>query len=140
MSAKIEYAGKAVLELALRQREQGSVRIATIAKSQNIPKGFLLQLMIRLKNAGIVKSARGKAGGYSLAKDPSFITLADIVRAVDEALLARPEYKKGRRDPADKVLQEVWKSAHEELERQLETVTLEDLKTKMTGGQMTYSI
>jgi DNA-binding IscR family transcriptional regulator len=57
--AKIEYAYKAVLELALRYNKENPVQINTICEAQVVPKKFLIHLLLRLKNANIVNSSRG---------------------------------------------------------------------------------
>ena len=76
---------RALLVLGLNY-DQGIVRIQTISEQQNIPKRFLEQIINDLKSAGIVKSRRGVAGGYQLARRPEEITLASIVRHVEGAL------------------------------------------------------
>jgi Rrf2 family protein len=85
LSVRGEYALRALLVLGLNY-DQGIVRIQTISEQQNIPKRFLEQILNDLKSAGIVKSRRGVAGGYQLARRPEEITLASIVRHVEGAL------------------------------------------------------
>ena len=62
------------------------VQVKDIAKRQELPLKFLEQIFNRLKKADFIKSVRGPGGGYELTKDPSEITVGDIVRAVDEQL------------------------------------------------------
>lgn len=54
-----------------------------IAREQRIPKKFLEQIMLEMKQAGIVKSLRGKAGGYLLARKPEAITFGEVLRLID---------------------------------------------------------
>ena len=89
LPAKVYYGCKAVLELALRYDNRQPVRLATISGQQNIPTNFLVQLLIRLKNAGLVESTRGASGGYTLAKPPGEISLADVFKAVDDNILGK---------------------------------------------------
>ena len=78
VSRKSRYALRAVLELALRQG-QGPVKIAEIAASQAIPLRFLEIILSQLKQAGLVESRRGNAGGYLLARFPDRITVGEVL-------------------------------------------------------------
>ena len=84
-SKKSEYALRALLELtaqygrALLQRHE-------IAKRQHIPIEFLEQILLALKNAGLLASRRGVSGGYSLIKPPDEITLGQVIRVLDGPL------------------------------------------------------
>lgn len=61
----------------------GLLQIKDIASRCNIPRQFLEQIFNRLGKAGIIKSTRGKNGGYELAKPPEQITVLDIVIALE---------------------------------------------------------
>jgi len=82
LSAKSDYAARAVVGLARRFQSGASVRVEDLAAEQNIPPNYLVQILIELKSQQIVKSVRGKEGGYLLARSPSDITMADILRCV----------------------------------------------------------
>ena len=84
LPAKSEYAFKAVIELAIRYNGENPIQLNVISDSQEIPKKFLIQILLRLKSAKIVNSSRGTAGGYFLAKPPSKVSLADVLMAVDD--------------------------------------------------------
>ncbi len=78
ISAKVSYGLAAVFDLA--QNYNGDpVQIKTISENQDIPQQYLEQLMIKLKQSGIVKSFRGASGGYILIKDPAEITVYEII-------------------------------------------------------------
>lgn len=62
------------------------VQVKDIAQRQELPLKFLEQIFHKFKKADFIKSIRGPHGGYVLTKDPSEITVGDIVRAVDEQL------------------------------------------------------
>src|SRR5258705_7164037 len=85
LSLRGEYALRALLVLGLNC-DQPLVRIQTISDQQNIPKRFLEQILNDLKTAGLVRSKRGMAGGYRLARRPEQISLAEVVRHVEGAL------------------------------------------------------
>ncbi len=141
LPAKIRYATKAVLELALRYKTNTPVQIGTIAKLQNIPHNFLLQLLIRLKNAGVVNSSRGISGGYYLSKDPSKISLADVVRAVDDGIVESPKKSRPRRsaDPSE-VITDIWTDINEEVVKRLEEATFDKLAAKIKNEGLSYCI
>src|SRR3972149_1978693 len=82
ISAKGEYAIRAVLDLAL-QRERGLTPIQGIATRQGIPQRYLEQVLLALKRAGLLASKRGSTGGYHLTRAPEEITVGDVLRAVE---------------------------------------------------------
>src|SRR5262245_11961125 len=82
ISAKDEYACSAVLELALNYESDAPVRVQDIADRHDIPMKFLFQIMQILKRVNIVRSRRGTEGGYVLARQPSQITIGDVIQAV----------------------------------------------------------
>ncbi len=140
LPAKIEYAVKAVLELALRSESDRPVPLELIARTQQIPGKFLVQLLLRLKNAGVVETVRGVAGGYALAKHPSRITLADVFRAVDSQILEFPKPSSKKNDSeAGRLFSGIWADISCTLSKQLE-VTLEELMVRLRKGQLTYQI
>lgn len=85
LSLRGEYALRALLVLG-QNYSSGVVRIQTISEQQNIPQGFLAQILNDLKSGHFVESRRGVAGGYRLARPPSEITLAPIIRHIEGAL------------------------------------------------------
>jgi Rrf2 family protein len=85
ITTKSPYALKALTELG-RQGGEAPVPIGELAKRRGIPVQFLEQLFAVLRRAGLLKSQRGVKGGYSFAKDPSEITVLDIVELLDGPL------------------------------------------------------
>ena len=89
LSRKTKYAIKALIALAEHGRE-GPVRIADLARDQQIPPKFLEAILLELRNQGILRSRKGKGGGYLLARDPDAIHLGQIVRMFDGPLAPVP--------------------------------------------------
>src|SRR3982750_4064175 len=82
LSKKAKYGIQAVLQLA-EDFGQGSVLISDLAAKQQIPKKFLEQILLELKNAGILQSKSGKGGGYSLSRNPQQVTFGQVIRVLD---------------------------------------------------------
>jgi Rrf2 family protein len=93
VSAKADYAVRAAVELAAAK--QGPVKGEAIAEAQGIPLRFLENILAELRHAGLVQSQRGAEGGYWLARKPSEVKIADVIRAVEGPLASvrseRPE-------------------------------------------------
>jgi len=92
LSKKGEYAVRALIEIGLeaRQRPNSLIQISTVAKRTNIPEKFLEQILLALRNGGVLKSKRGVEGGYSLAKDADDINLGEVIRLLDGPLAPIP--------------------------------------------------
>ena len=80
---KLEYAMRAMIELAQRRDEGALVPAREIAERQQIPLRFLEQQLGALSKAGLVESFRGAGGGCRLARDPADITIAQIADAIE---------------------------------------------------------
>jgi Rrf2 family protein len=89
LSKKTQYAFKALMYLAEEQKN-GPVLIAEIAKKKKIPLKFLENILLELKNAGYLKSKKGKGGGYLFAVEPKEIKLAHIIRLMDGPIALIP--------------------------------------------------
>jgi Rrf2 family protein len=127
LTARADYALRAAAELAARAPAQ--VKSADLAAAQEIPPKFLENIMLDLKRAGLVASQRGAEGGYTLARGPETIKLADVIRAVEGPLAnvrgVRPESLEYA--GAATGLREVWVAVRVNLRAVLEEVTLADL-------------
>ena len=127
VSAKADYAIRAAVELAAAR--DGPTKGERIAQAQSIPPNFLENILVDLRNAGIVASRRGADGGYWLARPADEISLADVIRAVDGPLAnvrgVRSELVEysGSAEP----LRDVWIAVRASLRSVLEAVTLADV-------------
>ena len=86
LSKRGEYGLRAMIDLADWTSETQVVQIKDIATQEKIPVKFLEQILLTLKNAGLLQSKMGVGGGYYLAKPPEEITLGQIVRILDGPL------------------------------------------------------
>lgn len=141
-SAKLDYALRAVVELAL-QPEGRACQSREIAAAQDIRGPYLDQILAALKRQGIVRSIRGAGGGYALARSPRKITVGDVVRAlVGEHLLIGSGAAKV--DPALPGSGYTIRKYEEEVENRLKAIldstTVEDLAARKQSLDSSLSI
>ncbi len=79
LSTKSRYGLRILLQIALDNKVGKASQGKSISKKQEISEAYLEQIMIPLKNAGLVRTTRGCNGGYFLNKDPEEITVLDII-------------------------------------------------------------
>ncbi len=128
ISAKVDYAVRAMAELAAAGQDD-PVRAEDVAAAQDMPVAFVLTILGELRRARLVRSHRGRLGGYSLARPASEITIADVARAIEGPLANIRDTS--LRDlaytgPAT-ALTDVWMAVRTSLRGVLEAVTLADL-------------
>ena len=85
LTTKGRFAVTAMLDLALNG-SRGPVTLAGISERQRISLSYLEQLFGKLRRRELVESVRGPGGGYNLARDAARVSVADIVRAVEEPI------------------------------------------------------
>jgi len=92
LSKKGEYAVRALVEIGFEShlRPGSLIQISTVAQRTNIPEKFLEQILLALRNGGVLRSKRGVEGGYSLAKPSDQITLGEVIRLLDGPLAPIP--------------------------------------------------
>jgi Rrf2 family protein len=89
LSQKARYALHALIVLA-EHGEGEPLMIANIAEQGRVPRKFLEQILLDLKRRGIVRSLRGRSGGYLLGRAPKDITFAEVIRTIDGPLALAP--------------------------------------------------
>jgi Rrf2 family cysteine metabolism transcriptional repressor len=130
ISAKGEYAIKAMLDLALCDDGLTLQPIQDIAKRQGIPQRYLEQVLLGLKRAGFLHSRRGSAGGYRLAKAPAQITAGALLRAVEgqPGVGTAGRTVRGSAGDAGSDLIHLWRAVSEAVDSVVDGTTLEDLR------------
>jgi Rrf2 family protein len=129
LSARVDYALRAVCELASAEDAARPVTSDRLATAQQIPPKFLESILLQLRRGGIVHAQRGPEGGYWLTRAAGDISLADVIRAVDGPLA----HVRGHR-PEDlgyhgsaQALQQVWIALRASEREILELVTIADV-------------
>ena len=131
---------RAALELATAYAQDPTrlVKGDAIARAPDLPMKFLEGILRQLRQSGIVASQRGAEGGYRLDRDPSTVTIADVVRALDGPLAA----VRGQRPEALEYggsaehLRDVWIAVRASLRHVLETLTLADVASGAFPGEI----
>ena len=152
MSRKARYALRALYALAADEA-RGPVLISELAEREKIPRKFLEAILLELKNAGILKSKKGKGGGYSLARPPKLITMGQVIRIIDGPLAPIPcaserAFVKCEEcvDEATCGTRQVMKKVRDAIAAILDGTTLADVQAQIararlsTGTPVTYSI
>ncbi|NJL39617.1 MAG: Rrf2 family transcriptional regulator [Leptolyngbyaceae cyanobacterium RM2_2_4] len=124
LSAKVEYALVALLELASHPQPGELLQIKHIAAKQSIPDRYLEQVFAALRHAGIVRSQRGNKGGYLLAREPWQITLLEIFNCLED------NSQSGQRQNVEcdrLIVRDLWKEAEQSAKAVLQRHTLRDL-------------
>jgi Rrf2 family protein len=91
ITQKTKYALKALMVLADERAGQGRpLSIEEIARRSETPKRFLEHILLEVRNVGVIASIRGRAGGYLLVKEPSAVSLSDLLRLIDGPMAPLP--------------------------------------------------
>src|SRR5687767_9306315 len=140
VSAKVDYAIRALAELAAAQLAAGSagpVKGERLAEAQAIPLKFLENILTELRRAELVASQRGVEGGYRLARPAAEISLADVIRAVEGPIAtvrgSRPEAVAYTGAAAG--LGEIWIELRASMRGVLEETSLADLVARSAGAR-----
>jgi len=152
LSRKARYALRALYALAADEA-RGPVLIAELAEREKIPRKFLEAILLELKNAGVLRSKKGKGGGYALARPAERITIGEVVRVIDGPLAPIPCASERNfvrcEDCTDETTcgtRQVMKKVRDAIAAILDTTTLADVRVQIAraqhsaAGSVTYSI
>jgi Rrf2 family iron-sulfur cluster assembly transcriptional regulator len=137
LTTKGRFAVTAMIDLALRETH-GPVTLAGISQRQKISLSYLEQLFGKLRRFNIVESTRGPGGGYTLARQSTEISVADIIVAVDEPLDATQCGGKGSCHSDEEnhgrcMTHDLWSNLNSKMVEYLSSVTLRDLVLQQEG-------
>jgi len=127
ISVKVDYACRVMAELARLHGTGELAQIERLSRAEAIPANFLAQILIKLREHGLIVSRRGNHGGYTLAKPPADISVYDILVAVEGRCLHLSGNFDGR---SGKRLKQVWDEISHALIEKTKSYTLDLLTTK----------
>jgi len=128
LSTKSRYGTRLMINLALNYQNQPTI-LKAIAEEEDVSTGYLEQIIIPLKNSGLVRSIRGVGGGFVLTRPPSEIKMSEIINVLEGSwdlvdCVGDDSYCPKTRECAT---YDLWKVLTESLTGILEKTTLEDL-------------
>jgi len=130
LTTKGRFAVTAMIDLSMRDGKK-PVTLADISERQKISLSYLEQLFGKLRRRALVSSVRGPGGGYQLAKRMEEVSVADIIRAVDEPLDATQcGGRENCKDERKCLTHDLWASLNERIFEYLNSVTLAQLVEK----------
>ena len=137
LSVKSDYAARAVLGLARHFPTGAALRVEDLAGEQSIPANYLVQILIELKAQGIVRSLRGKEGGYLLARPPAEITLGDVLRAAHGSVFDTPALTDPECAPE---LRRAWQKLQQSAESAANAISFQQLLDESSDKAKMYYI
>jgi Rrf2 family protein len=131
ISAKVDYALQAVVEIAIATKKDSLISAEEISSRREIPEKFLEGILTLLRKSGVINSYRGPSGGFELAKKPQDIAVADIIRIIDGPLAAVRGFAPEEIDYAGPVkhIADVWIATRASLRNVLENISIADILT-----------
>lgn len=134
LKASIDYGVRAIMYLAVKGTTCSS---REISEEMSVPRDYLIQLALRLRNAGLIKARPGKNGGYILAKEPADISLGEILDAFDSDLKhVRQPMKKGRKvSDSAAAVRAMHGMVADSLEGFMAAISVQDLLDALEGGE-----
>ena len=128
---KVDYGVRVMATIAKIEADAPgqAIQRAVLAERDQLPPGFLVDILAALRNAGLLRSHRGGGGGWSLGRPADEIAIADVIRALDGPLASvrglRPDELLA--DGADPTITQMWVAVRAALRSVLEQVTVADL-------------
>ncbi len=137
LSVKSDYAVRAVNGLARHYQTGKAQKAETLATGFGIPPNYIAQILVELKSNQLVKSVRGKTGGYLLARPPAEITLGDVLRAIHGAVFDPPALGDG---PCPPELRKAWTRLQRALDETADSITFQQLLDESAEKEKMYYI
>ena len=123
--------------LARRYQTGNAVKVEELAAEHGIPGNYLVQILIELKSRHIVKSVRGKEGGYLLARPPGEITFGDVLRSVHGKIFDPPALSDADCPPE---LRAAWTRLQTALDQTADAITFQQLLEESLDKEKMYYI
>jgi len=131
ISSSVEYGMRVLVRLA-KTGSAAPVTAEVLSVTENVPKDYVDQILRRLRQAGLVSSVRGPAGGYALGRPASEISVGDVVRAVEQEVFEKvcEKFSEGKQNCHHQDscgLRPVWNGLSAVVSQYLDGITLESI-------------
>lgn len=123
-----------LVHLSKIYRSEELAHIEDMARLEEVPANYLVQILSELRNGGLIVSRRGKQGGYALARAPEAISLLDVVEVIEGGMLELPPSVGGQ---SGRRVNYAWKEIRTTLEAKAKAITLDKL---VRGAEAMYYI
>ena len=146
VSTRVEYGMLALADIALYSEDGSSVSAPEIADRENISPKYLEQILIQMKQAGLIRARKGLRGGYMLSRPAERIRLSEILHALDSSILEEMTSGENREERTlrNTVNDCVWTRLNSSIIEFAEGRTLGDIiqecRDKLSGGWDMYTI
>ena len=137
LHSKSDYACRALESLSLHYPSEQPLRIEAIAQRHAISVNYLAQILLELKAKGLIRSHRGKAGGYVLAKPPGKITFGDVIRAIHGEVIDLPVLAEAN---CSAEIKNAWRRFRSGAENAADSITFEQICAEAHGARQIYHI
>lgn len=134
ISTRGRYGARIMVRLALLG-EEVPVRIKDVAEAEDISAAYVEQIILLLRRAGLVRSYKGVHGGVSIGRDPSTVTIADVLEATEGPLRLAPCITGSCARKSFCAVSPVWHRAQRELERIFSQATIAQLARQARAVQ-----
>jgi Rrf2 family protein len=137
LSVKSDYAARAVIGLARHYPSGEAVKVEDLAAEQGVPPNYLVQILLELKARHLVRSVRGKDGGYLLARAPAEISLGDVLRGVHGRVFDPPALTDLTCPPE---LRAAWRRLQAALDQTADAISFQQLLDEGADKEKMYYI
>jgi Rrf2 family protein len=137
LSVKSDYAARAMLGLARHYHTGQALKLDALAEAYSVPPNYLVQILIELKAQHLVKSVRGKEGGYLLARPPAEISIGDVLSCMHGQIFDTPALSDPQCPPE---LRRAWRKLQSTLAEAASSITLQQLLEESSEKEKMYYI
>lgn len=137
-STRGEYGVRLMVELA-RHDGTGPISLSEMADHESLPRPYLEQLVVSLREAGLVTSTRGARGGYELARRPAEVRMSEVITALEGPIAPMicasddPHHAAACERAGFCNVERLWQRVRDAVVEALDSMTLEDLAQPRAG-------
>ena len=135
ISAKARYGLRILIDIAINETPERPRLMKEICEAESLSEKFTSRLVIPLREKGMIRSLRGKQGGFRLAKSPADITLLDVIETLQGpiSLLDCLDESSTCTRSAKCPTRLIWNDANSAIKNTLRAITLESILGRLSG-------